>query len=218
MDRTKQHGTARPLIVPRTCSNPPVLGPDHSETQARCTKAAWTGARIASRIGAARSVGWISTGVPLATCVAVWGVGNVAVAQAPWLPVLHDAVGAAASVWTALQLALKGLRFRRARTGRFSWPTPGLLAMYALLILQPVLAAASSMLHGAQASMFGVPLPPVLRADPSLGRRVDLLHGLNALLLLSIIGWQITETLVALRDGRVKRRNPNEAKPRTTDE
>jgi hypothetical protein len=69
-----------------------------------------SGVQAASRIGRAHSAGWIGTGVPLVTCIAVWGVGDAPAVQASWLPILHGVIFAAASVWTIFQLALKGLR------------------------------------------------------------------------------------------------------------
>jgi cytochrome b561 len=207
MCQTNQRGGCQPSSDGGTCCGRSVLETPRSATQVRCPRAAETGARRLWRIGAARPMSWISTGVPLATCVAVWSVGDVAPTQAAWLPVLHDVVAAAASVWTALQLVVKGVQSRQARRTRFSWPTPGLLAMYAFLVLQPTLAVASSMLHGARASMFWVSLPTILPVDPILARRVDLLHGLNAVLLLCIIGWQITAAFLTLRFGRPGRTN-----------
>jgi hypothetical protein len=151
------------------------------------------------RLDAAQSASWISTAVPLATCIMIWGVEGGPSTHIPWLTVLHDAVGTAASAWTALQIVLKGLALHRGRReiAKASWPHPGLLALCALMTLQPTLAIASSMLHGSRVTIFGVHIPSVLPVSPKVAGMVDQLHLFNGLILLSVIAVQVSLTFHA---------------------
>jgi hypothetical protein len=161
--------------------------------------------RMGTRVDAAQSASWISTALPLTTCVMVWGLGDASPAHMPWLPIMHDLIGAAASAWTMLQLTLKWVILRRRRASKLSWPGPGLLVMYAMLTLQPALAIASSMLHGTRATLFWTPLPSVLPANPWVALQIDRVHGINAVALLGVITWQIGSALRSVlrqRDAR----------------
>lgn len=115
-------------------------------------------------------------------------------------------IGTAASAWTVFQLAL---RWRAARTSRRAgafWPKPSLIALYALLGLQPLIAVAASMLHGDQATLFGIKLPPVLPVDVNSAVQADRLHGAVAVLLLILIALQVEH---AMRMLRRRERKPN---------
>jgi hypothetical protein len=170
---------------------PAAISANKPQTRSPCRKR--------KRLDAVQSASWISTGVPLATCVMIWGVEGGPFTHAPWLTVLHDAVGAAASAWTALQIFLKGLALHRGRReiAKASWPHPGLMALCALMTLQPTLAIASSMLHGSPVTIFGVPVLSVLPVSLKLAGMVDQFHLFNALILLSVIAVQVGLTVHA---------------------
>lgn len=67
--------------------------------------------------------------------------------------------------------------------------------MYTLLTLQPMLAIASSMLHGTRATLFWIPLPSVLPVNQWVAVQVDRVHGINAIVLLGVIAWQVASAL-----------------------
>ena len=135
------------------------------------------------RLGAADSASWAGTALPLTACVAIWGIGDAAPAGVAWLTIAHGVIGTVASVWTVLQLAARWWAPRVSRPAVASWPKPRLLAIYALLVLQPMLAIASSMLHGGHTTLFGILLPSVLPVSQHAALQVDRLHGGNAIAL-----------------------------------
>ena len=158
---------------------------------------AWTGMRTASvRVQAA---GWAGTVLPLSACAAIWGIGDASAADVAWLTVAHDVIGTAASAWTILQLGLRWRTPRAPGKAAPSWPKPTLAAIYALLLLQPLLAIAGAMLHGDHASLFGIRLPSVLPVDQRAAFQVNRLKGGNALLLLALIAVHLGDTLLSLR-------------------
>ena len=144
------------------------------------------------------SVSWAGTVLPLTACVAIWGIRDTAPVQVAWLTVAHGVIGTAAFAWTVLQLSW---RWRSPRPPRAvsTRPKPRLVAIYALLVLQPLIAMASSMLHGSHATVFGIPLPSVLPVEQDAARQVDRLHGVNAVLLLSLIALHVGGILRARR-------------------
>jgi cytochrome b561 len=75
--------------------------------------------------------------------------------------------------------------------------------MYAMLTLQPALAIASSMLRGTRTTLFWLPLPSELPTNPWVARQIDRVHGINAVVLLGVIAWQI--------GGALRKRNAREA-------
>lgn len=152
------------------------------------------GAPPVPSFGASHSVSWAGTALPLTACAAIWGIGDAAPAQVAWLTIAHGVIGTIAFAWTILQLALRW-RSPRAAKAIASRPKPKLVAIYALLVLQPLLAIASSMLHGDHATIFGVPVPSVLPMDPHAALQVDRLHGGNALLLLTLIALHVRDAL-----------------------
>ena len=93
-----------------------------------------------------------------------------------------------------LQIILKWVVLRDRLLKR-AWPGLSLVVMYALLTLQPVLAIASSMLHGTRATLFWIPLPSVLPVNPWAALQVDRAHGINAIVLLGVIAWQVASAL-----------------------
>jgi cytochrome b561 len=142
-------------------------------------------------LSAAESVSWAGTALPLTVCAAIWGIGDAAPAEVAWLTIAHGVIGTVASVWTVLQLALRWWAPRASRKATASWPKARLLAIYALLVLQPMLAIASSMLHGDHVTLFGILLPSVLPMNQQAALQVDRLHGGNAIALLALIALHI---------------------------
>ena len=148
--------------------------------------------------GASHSAGWAGTVLPLTACAAIWGIGDASPAGVAWLTLAHDVIGAAASAWTVLQLALRWHAPHATRRHADSRPKPMLVVIYALLVLQPLLAIAATMLHGDHATLFGIPLPSVLPVDRDAALQVSTLHGWNALLLLALIALQVGRVLRSL--------------------
>ena len=150
----------------------------HSNTalQAASEPAARTAPPI-RRFGAQDTVSWAGTALPLVACAAIWGIGDASPAGVAWLTVAHGAIGTVASAWTVVQLALIWRTPRASRKAVLFWPRPRLLLIYALLVLQPLFAIASGMLHGDHVTLFGIPLPSVLPKDQHAALQLDRLHG-----------------------------------------
>jgi cytochrome b561 len=176
------------------------VGPFVARSKPKSTRAAQSsrGPRPRGPVGASQSVNWVSTALPLTTCLIVWGSGEASPPHMEWLPIAHDLIGTAASAWTVLQLMLRWSILKGRWISKLSWPGLGLMSMYALLTLQPMLATASSMLHGTSATLFWIPLPSVLPENPSIALYVDRVHGINAIVLLGVIGWQVGSALGTL--------------------
>ena len=160
-----------------------------------------------SRLSVSESAGWAGTALPLTACAAIWGIGDASPADVAWLTIAHDVIGTVATAWTALQLALRWRAPRVSGKTVASWPKPTLAVIYALLVLQPLLAIASSMLHGDHATLFGIPLPSVLPLDQHMARQVSRLHGGNALLLLALLTLHVGDGLRTLH--RRSKQRPN---------
>jgi len=70
------------------------------------------------------------------------------------------------------------------------------IALYAVLIVQPLLGLVASMLQGDRIILFGsFVLPPLLPADRALAHQVFQVHGWTALLLLALIGLHMAAAL-----------------------
>ena len=100
--------------------------------------------------------------------------------------------------WTGFRLALSRRSAHVPRTVPRQLPSAGLLVLYALLVLQPVLAVAGGMLHGKDVTLFGMALPSILPINHPVALRIDELHGWNALLLLGLIAMQIAGAFRAM--------------------
>jgi cytochrome b561 len=129
----------------------------------------------------------------LASYLAAWALGGAATsAQAARLLMLHRSFGVAILVLTLVRLAwrqctrvpplpadLPGVQRRAARAGA--------VVLYMLLVLQPALGLAGSMLHGDRIVVFGsVPVPNLLATSRPLARQVFQAHGVVALLFLGM--------------------------------
>jgi cytochrome b561 len=149
---------------------------------------------------ATQPAGWISTGGPLLVCIMIWGLEGGPATHKPWLTILHDVVGLAATLWTVLRMVLTGairrVYQRKVGAARLS---PDTLVLYALLLLQPTLALASSMLHGSRTTIFWIYVPSVLPASPLVAEFVDYAHLINTLALLAVIIVQIWTACAAQR-------------------
>ena len=154
-------------------------------------------------ISAGQTVSWAGMTLPIIACAAIWGIGDADAANAVWLTTLHSGIAAAATAWTVLRFVLRRHAPPRPTPASDApwgpWVSASLPALYALLVVQPLLAAAGSMLHGRAATLFGIPLPAILPMDPSWADRIDQIHGCNALLLLGLIAAQIASAVSAAR-------------------
>jgi cytochrome b561 len=115
-------------------------------------------------------------------------------ADKAWLIMLHRSLGAAI-------LLISGMRLVIRRRSRIPPLPPGLptaqrvaarvaaIALYALLIVQPVLGLAASTLHGDRIVLFGaLVLPMLLPVDRTLAHAVFQVHGALAWVFLALIG------------------------------
>jgi len=158
--------------------------------------------RGASYPPAMRSIHWISALLLLGTYLAAWSIDNATnAADAAWMVMLHRSCGITILGLTLLRLVLRrcgtipplpadmpALQRRAARATA--------AAFYALLIAQPLLGLAASMLHGDRILVFGgVLVPNLLSPDRPLARQVFHLHGLAATLLLVLIGLHVAAAL-----------------------
>lgn len=88
-------------------------------------------------------------------------------------------------------------------------------AMYALLIVQPLLGWTAASAYGATAYVLGViPLPALVGKDEAFGTQVGHVHGAVALLLLAIIALHISGAMyhaLIKRDGVIGRMLPSRA-------
>ena len=151
-----------------------------------------------------QSVSWAGMTIPLIACAAIWGIGDAAAANAAWLTGLHSVIGAAASAWTVLRFVRRRISPRPPQPAAL-WASASLPILYGLLVAQPLLAAAGSMLHGGRARLFGIKLPTILPVDQVWAGHIDQLHGWNALLLLLLIAAHIAATLSTVRQPRLTR-------------
>ena len=136
-----------------------------------------------------RALSWIGTALPIGVCLSIWLQG----ADVRWLTTLHHVIGGAVLVWTALRLARRPgvlLPAHLAETLGEYWAAAdgAVMILYGLLMLQPVLELAGRMLAGGGLVVWGV---TVLPADASLAQDIVRVHGINALVLLVLIGVQI---------------------------
>jgi len=88
------------------------------------------------------------------------------------------------------------------------------LALYALLLVLPLLGWANASYRGWSVSLFGlVPLPPILPAGSELGHQLGDVHGLAATLLLIGVGLHVAAVLyhqLVLKDRLLRRMLPEE--------
>ncbi len=138
---------------------------------------------------------WTTVALMIGTCLAAWLIAATASReQAARLAMLHRSLGVTPMLFTMLRLA------NRQRTGLPPLPFDLPLAqrgsarasaclLYGLLLLQPLLGLAASLLHGDRVILFGsIEVPAWLPVDKPLAGRIFQLHGWTATALLALIG------------------------------
>lgn len=149
-----------------------------------------------------RAMHWATVALLLGGYVAVWSIGSAATgAQAAWLAMLHRSFGLTILALTLVRFAWR----QRARVPPLPAALPAVqrfgarasvVVLYAILVSQPVLGLAGSMLHGDRITVFGdVVLPNLLPVARPLARQVFQVHGWIALLLLAVIGVHVAAAL-----------------------
>lgn len=142
-----------------------------------------------------RTLHWITAALVLAAYLAAWAIEDAATpAQGEGLMTLHRSLGLAILGLTALRLAWR----RRAgvpplppdlpRTQRLA-ARAGVAALYALLLAQPLLGLAASLLHGDRVlGIGGLAVPSPLPVNRTLAHGLFVAHGWVAMLLLATVG------------------------------
>jgi len=145
---------------------------------------------------------WTTVALMISTCVAVWLVDAVGTReQAAWLVMLHRSLGVTIMLLTPLRFAVR----RRTRLPALPADLPAIQRaaarasarlLYVLLMLQPLLGLAASLLHGDRVVLFGaVELPAWLPANRTLAHQLFKLHGWSAVALLTLIGLHASAAL-----------------------
>ena len=146
---------------------------------------------FAAPISMAQTVSWAALALPLLACVAIWGIGDSSTVSVARLSVVHTVVGATAAAWTVLRFVLRWRLGQASPMSTKRMPPAGLVVLYTLLFLQPILLMTGSMSHGQSLTLFGISLPSMLPVNSMVARDIDELHGWNALTLLGLILVQI---------------------------
>ncbi|HEY4250302.1 MAG TPA: cytochrome b/b6 domain-containing protein [Roseomonas sp.] len=160
---------------------------------------------------AVRIMHWASAITLAATYLLAWTIADATSREeAARLLMLHRSLGCAMLLLTLLRLAIR----LRSAAPPFPADMPRLqqvaaranaLALYALLLLQPLAGLAGSMLHGDRIRVFGnLLLPNLLVANRPLAHRVFEAHGWIATALLALIGLHVAAALfhhLVRRDG-----------------
>jgi cytochrome b561 len=149
-----------------------------------------------------QAIHWGTAALLLGSYPAAWMIDSAGSgAETAWLLMVHRSCGVTLLLLTALRLCFR----QRTRIPPLPIDVPMLLrftaqacasSLYLLLILQPLLGLAGSMLYGDHIALFGVIiLPLLLPANRALGRQVFQMHGLIAVLLLGVIGVHVAAAL-----------------------
>ena len=148
-----------------------------------------------------RTLHWLTALLLAGPYAAIWAVPSVAEATADTLAMLHRSCGI-----TVLGLTLLRL-LRRAVTPPLTPPPDigpaqqwaaraNVAALYALLLLQPALGIAGTMLSGEPATVFGpFLLPRLLPLAPHAAERLFTLHGWVAMALLALVALHVAAAL-----------------------
>jgi cytochrome b561 len=142
-----------------------------------------------------RSIHWITLSLLISVYTLAWSIdGAASREEARWLVMMHRSLGLSILLLTLLRLYWR----RRTRAPALPDDVPLLqrlaaqvvtVALYLLLVLQPVLGLAASQAHGDRISVFGVfMLPSLLPTNRALSHQIFALHGTVAILLLTLIG------------------------------
>jgi cytochrome b561 len=149
-----------------------------------------------------RAMHWGTAALLLGAYPAAWMIGSIASgAETAWLVMLHRSFGVSILVLTGLRLVFRQyygipplpadvpMTLRRAARASDA-------LFYLLLILQPLLGLAGSMLFGDRIVLFGgTVLPILLPVNHALGRQIFQVHGVTAVLLLALIGLHVAAAL-----------------------
>jgi cytochrome b561 len=143
-----------------------------------------------------RALRWTGTALPLGICLSIW----LFQPASAWLATVHHAIGVAVLAWTALRIArrpsgLRPSRLAASMRARLQAARLGVVMVYALLILQPVLELAGWMGAGHPVILCGFIIIPALPVNAALAGDVAQMQGLNAMLLLVLIGAQVVAEL-----------------------
>jgi cytochrome b561 len=116
------------------------------------------------------------------------------------LTMLHHGVGLAVLAWTVLRIArrppsLRPSQLKSSMRERVAALRLGVVMIYALLLLQPLLDMVGRMLAGHAVRLCGFTVLPALPVNAILARDVAQLHGLNAAVLLVLIAAQVLAEL-----------------------
>jgi cytochrome b561 len=142
-----------------------------------------------------RVLHWSTAALLLGPYLTVWAIGHIASeADAVWLAMLHRSFGIQLLLLTVTRLLVRG----RSAIPPLPSGIPALqrlaarlnvAGLYALLIAQPLLGIAGTMVHGDRATVFGnFVLPAMLPVNPKLGMDLFAMHGWVAVALLGLIG------------------------------
>jgi cytochrome b561 len=144
--------------------------------------------------GVMRAIHWGTLSLLVGIYTLAWSIdGAGSHDEAPWLIMMHRSFGL-----TILLLTLFRLGWRQVtRVPALPDSVPGpqriaakvvVIALYLLLLLQPLLGLIASQLHGDHIEVFGLfALPVFVAPNRALSKQVLALHGTVALLLLSPI-------------------------------
>jgi cytochrome b561 len=171
-----------------------VLAPSPSTTLSHGPGQQTGGARTA------RVMRWAGMALPLGACLTIWILGPDATSDVAWLRIMHQAIGLTVLIWTALRLVRRpcSVKPRMIVTTTREWLLTmrfSLVMLYALLILQPLLAVSGRMLAGEPIVVWGLVVPSVLATNEALAREVAQAHGWNAVVLLALIGGHVAVEL-----------------------
>ena len=150
---------------------------------------------------AMRAVDWAGKALPLGTCLAIWAIGTTATPETAWLATLHEFLGVLVLIFTAVRLMWRqpapvSSRPAQRSAVRRHAARVSIVLLYALLVVQPLLSLAGSMLRGERITVFGgIAVPAFLSANQPLAHLVFQLQGWNALLLLILISMHIAAAL-----------------------
>ena len=142
-----------------------------------------------------RALHWGTALLLVGSYTTMWTIsGATANEDVQRLSLLHQSFGTVVLAFTAVRFIAR----RRSRIPGFSQDVPRLqriaarlnaAALYALLLIQPLLGLAASMLHGDKIRLLGgLVMPGLLPVDRKLAHALFEAHGTVALMLLGLIG------------------------------
>jgi cytochrome b561 len=145
--------------------------------------------------GVMQAMHWVTVALLCCAYPVAWMIDSaISQPEAARLLMLHRSFGVAILLMTILRLGIR----RQARIPPLPADLPAIqrvaarasaALLYALLIVQPLLGFAASLLHGDHVVLFGnLELPVRVTVDKPLAHRLFELHGWIALALLGLIG------------------------------